>query len=63
MPATGKLITHVNTLKDHSHPIYDVYSIQDGRFVSCDESGRMVLWDSVSNCEKIGGNSGDGYNS
>lgn len=60
VPATGKLVTHVNTLEDHSYPIYDIHAIQDGRFVSCDESGRMVLWDSMSNFEKIGGTNGDG---
>ncbi|XP_062503310.1 WD repeat-containing protein 54-like [Corticium candelabrum] len=53
VPATGNLITHVRTLKYHNHPVCAIHSIQSGLIASSDDNGKIVVWDSISNFERV----------
>lgn len=61
MAGKGGLVTLVNTLKDHTHPVCDIHSLHDGRLASSDDSGKIVLWDSASDFQKMRAIEGYGY--
>ena len=61
VPATGNLITHVRTLKYHNHPVCAIHSIQSGLIASSDDNGRIVVWDSISNFERVESTGEYGY--